>query len=417
MVSRMAKPLTPPSTGAIAEALSPAARALFQSARTEAARLDLELWAVGGTVRDVVLRRPVVDVDLAVGHDAASLATAVARAHGPEASVTVEERFGTASVDAGGERLDLATLRSERYATPGALPTVSLGATIDADLARRDFNVNAIAVGLSGPRAGQIVDPSDGLDGLSRRRFAVLHERSFEDDATRVWRAARLAAHRDLRPEVRTGELIVEGGRWLATISGDRIWAEFDLVAVRGHANRTLQFLDRWGSLAAVSEGFEFTLPTTRALRRRWRPLPVAQLSAVVFAPLAPRIANAALRRLNAPTESVRAVDDTRALLATSEADGLDGLEVMTGSSEEARTAARWLDPRQSSMQRELRRWERTRPHLHATELLALGVPEGPDIGTLLRCLRRGRYLGRLGSTADARALVRRHLERREGAE
>lgn len=403
----------PPSKATLSVALTPAARRLLELALLESKRLGIALWAVGGTVRDVAIDRPIVDVDLAVDRDAPLLARAIASALGLTA--TIEERFGTASVTLEDERLDLATLRSERYREPGALPEITLGAPIERDLERRDFNVNAMALALTGPRRGELVDPSGGLADLARRRFAVLHDRSFEDDATRIWRAARLSAQRDLRPTPSSSRLLIEGARWLDTISGDRLWREFELIAERGRAGRTLSLLDGWGALDAVSPALALTEVASAALRHRWRPLPPAQLAAVLLAPRGVAPAGAALRRLNAPTEAIRAVEDTRALLAADDEDP-DHLEGLAGTSEEARRAARWLDPRQAALQRALRRWERTRPPLDATALLALGVPEGPRIGALLRCLRRKRYLGTLSTTAEARALVRRHLDRQEDA-
>jgi tRNA nucleotidyltransferase (CCA-adding enzyme) len=275
--------------------------------------------------------------------------------------------------------------------------------------------VNAIALGLSGPRRGAILDPYDGLGDLAARRFRVLHERSFEDDATRLWRAGRLSAQQRLRPEASTRRLIEDGTRWLGTISGDRVWNELSLIAARGRAGTTLALLDEWGVLGATSAGLRLSDGGREALRYRWRPMPAARLVAVLLARREPKAANAALERLNAPAEAIRAVADARALLASPDADP-DTLEGLARTGEDGRTAARWLDPRQAELQRALRRWERTRPQLPARELLAMGVVEGPALGSLLRCLRRGRYLGTLGSVAEARALVRRHLDRREDA-
>ena len=407
MASRMAKPLMPPNIKLLASSLTVPARLLFDTARAEADRLDLSLWAIGGTVRDAVSRRPVVDVDLAADRNVEALATAVAAATG--GTMSFEARFGTARIDAGGEWLDLATLRDERYQTPGELPMVELGASIEADLKRRDFSVNAIALGLTGDRREELFDPFGGLSDLAARRLKVLHDRSFEDDPTRLWRAARLCAHHDLRPTTSTTTLLHEGARWLDSVSGDRLWSEFTLIAERGRAGRTLALLDDWGVLAATSPALALTEETRDALRHRWRPLPVAQLAAALLGLREGEAAEAALSRLNAPREVVRAVEDTRTLLGSLDPEP-DRLESMSRTNEEGRQAARWLDSQQIALQQALRRWERTAPHLNATDLLAMGVAEGPALGTLLGSLRRGRYLGTLGTVAEARALVRRHL-------
>ena len=417
MVSRMAKSLTHHNTDAIRRSLSSAGRELLETARAQADRRALELWAVGGTVRDAATARQVIDVDVAVNREASELAAAVAEQHG--GSWSAEERFGTASVTVGADRLDIATLRTERYAEPGALPDVSLGATIEADLERRDFSVNAIAIALTGPRRDQVVDPFGGFADLERRRFRVLHARSFEDDATRIWRAARLSVAHNLRPTAETADLLVRGARQLDTISGDRLWSEFALIAERGRSGRTLDLLDRWRALEATSPALTLTDDSRATLRHRWRPMPVERLATVLLAMRPAEPAEAVLVRLNAPTTAIRAVRDARTLLnaRANYTATPDRLESLASTDLDGRAAAIWLDGGQGELQRELRRWERTRPHLLANDLLATGVPEGPEVGELLRCLRRGRYLGTLGSVAAARALVRRHLDGGSGAD
>src|SRR5829696_243915 len=99
------------------------------------------VWAVGGAVRDALLERPPRELDLVVEGDAVAVAQRV------DGEVVEHERFGTATVRApGGVLLDLAAARRETYPRPGALPEVVLGASVEEDLARRDFSVNALAV-------------------------------------------------------------------------------------------------------------------------------------------------------------------------------------------------------------------------------------------------------------------------------
>src|SRR3712207_3827048 len=93
-------------------------------------------WVVGGAVRDVVLGRPVRELDVVVEGDAVALAQRIGRV------VAVHERFGTATVDVGGTIVDVTAARRETYARPGALPDVELGAPIEDDLRRRDFSIN-----------------------------------------------------------------------------------------------------------------------------------------------------------------------------------------------------------------------------------------------------------------------------------
>ena len=184
------------------------------------------VYLVGGTLRDVILGRQFLDVDLAVDGDALRLAFAIGVPEG------IESRFGTLRVTRDGMRYDLARTRAESYAEPGALPDVE-PARIDADLSRRDFTVNALALGLTGPQAGELIAVDNALEDIAARRLAVLHDRSFEDDPTRLLRLARYAARLgfEIAPHTRVlAERAVKDGA-LDTISDTRIGNELRLLA------------------------------------------------------------------------------------------------------------------------------------------------------------------------------------------
>jgi len=192
----------------------------------EARELQSDVYLVGGTVRDLILGRDFVDVDLTVDGDALKLATAIGEADG------TESRFGTLRVERDGHRYDLARARSERYPHPGALPEVE-AARIDADLTRRDFTVNALALGLTGSRAGELLAADAALDDLEKGQLAVLHDRSFLDDPTRLFRLARYAARLGFETAPHTRELASTAiaNNALDTISGTRIGNELRLLA------------------------------------------------------------------------------------------------------------------------------------------------------------------------------------------
>ena len=396
-------------------------------------------------MRDLAVGAAPREIDLAVDGDAARLARRTAAALGlPRAAVRVEPRFGTASVEVAGEvagelageasveacahRLDIARLRTERYARPGALPEVRFGASIEQDLARRDFTVNAVALTLVGPaastRAGTLVDPLGGLADLEAGLLRAHHPRSFADDATRLWRGARFAARRSLRPEPATARWIAEGGRWLAPISGQRLWAELERLATEPRVGGALTRLEAWGTLAATHRALDPAGEAARALLRRRGPVAPELLLALLLGGRRPDARRAAAGRLAATRSARLAADEATALLAagrraagrgaaagTSHAAPPSALDRLAGSRQPARDAALWLDgERQRPLQRALRRWERTASPLSAAELMALGVPPGPGLGRLLARLRRERYLGRLSGAAAARARVRREL-------
>jgi tRNA nucleotidyltransferase (CCA-adding enzyme) len=147
------------------------------------------VYLVGGAVRDVLMGEPAFDLDVAVEGDGIAFGRALAEALGGRA--VPHEKFGTAIVVfPGGDRVDVATTRTEFYDYPAALPRVEQ-ASIRQDLFRRDFTINAMAASLKGEDFGRLVDPFGGLADLERRRIRVLHNLSFIDDPTRIFRAIR----------------------------------------------------------------------------------------------------------------------------------------------------------------------------------------------------------------------------------
>ena len=180
-----------------------------------------DVWIVGGAVRDALLDRAPTDIDLVVEGDAAALAAelgAVRESH---------DRFGTHTIVIEGEPVNIATARTETYAEPGALPDVE-PASLEADLARRDFTVNTLAVDLG----GTLHEAAGASDDLAAGRLRVLHERSFLDDPTRLWRLARYAARLGFGIEADTERLAREAvaGGALETLTGPRIGNELALA-------------------------------------------------------------------------------------------------------------------------------------------------------------------------------------------
>jgi tRNA nucleotidyltransferase (CCA-adding enzyme) len=160
------------------------------------------VYLVGGAVRDVLMGEPNFDVDIAVEGDGIALGKALARALGGR--FVPHEKFGTAIVLHGdGGRVDVATSRTEFYDYPGALPTVEQ-ASIRQDLYRRDFTVNAMAVSLKGEDFGRLVDYFGGHRDLAEGIVRVLHNLSFIDDPTRIFRAIRYESRYGFRMDGHT---------------------------------------------------------------------------------------------------------------------------------------------------------------------------------------------------------------------
>jgi len=179
-------------------------------------------YLVGGAVRDLLRGAGGIDLDLAVEGDAGHLARRLAERL--DGRTREHERFGTVAVRAEGLSFDVAQTRRERYERPGALPEVE-PASLREDLARRDFTVNAMAVGLTGENLGHLYDEYGGLDDLAARAVRVLHERSFLDDPTRLLRAVRYETRLEFAMNPDSERLARVAGREgaLTTVSGARV--------------------------------------------------------------------------------------------------------------------------------------------------------------------------------------------------
>lgn len=181
---------------------------------------DDDVWVVGGAVRDLLLGVTPRELDVVVTAPVDGLAQRLAPV------VARHERFGTVEVEPSpGVRYDIARARRERYAAPGALPDVTPVDAIEVDLERRDVTINAMALRV---RDGAFVAYPGAQQDLVTRTLRVLHPQSFEDDPTRVWRAARYAARLG-------GTVEPETAGWAAdadpgTISGARHGAELRLA-------------------------------------------------------------------------------------------------------------------------------------------------------------------------------------------
>ncbi|HEU4906173.1 MAG TPA: hypothetical protein VFT19_08675 [Solirubrobacterales bacterium] len=195
------------------------------------------LYLVGGAVRDLLLGRGRAELDLVIVGDAAAMAARLG------AEPVEHERFATAKVRLDGHEIDVATARTERYARPGALPDVAPAETIEADLGRRDFTINAIALPLQGE--AEPIDPHDGRADLEAGLLRVLHERSFADDPTRALRAARYASRLGFGLAEETAELIKATD--LDTISAERRRLELLRLAAEPEAPHGFALLAEWG--------------------------------------------------------------------------------------------------------------------------------------------------------------------------
>ena len=204
-------------------------------ATTRAALAGRQAWLVGGAVRDRLLRRPTADLDLVVDGDVAAAARSLARAvRGP--SFELSDEFGAWRVLARDRtwQADLSPLR---------------GGSLEADLALRDFTVNAMAQPLEG---GERVDPHGGEADLAARRLRAVGPRAFADDPLRALRLVRLAAELGLEPVTATSELARAQAPRVAAVAQERVFAELKRILAGDGVVASLGLMDALGLTAAI---------------------------------------------------------------------------------------------------------------------------------------------------------------------
>jgi len=343
--------------------LAAALRDAYPELDAVAAAATEPVYVVGGAVRDLLLGRERGDLDLVVLGDAFALAARLG------ADPVEHERFGTAKVVLDGHELDLAGARTESYARPGALPEVAAADSIEADLARRDFTVNAIAVALADEAPA--IDPLGGRADLEAGLLRVLHPASFADDPTRAIRAARYAARFGFSLEAGTAGLV--GAADLATVSADRRRAELLRLAAEPTALRGLELLAEWGLVDPRSGGIALARAVEEQLGApRWRGVALREraLLAAALGPLGEerRLSEAVVER---PSEGVAL------------AQGRDPVELLLARAMGGLWVDRYLDV-----------WSAVELEIDGADLIAAGVPEGPALGRGLAAARRARLDG-----------------------
>ncbi len=216
-------------------------------------------YLVGGFVRDLLLKRPSLDIDIVVEGDAIRIANAMCERW--NGRLDAHPQFGTATVtpaDVNLPKVDFVTARRETYQGAGTLPTVARG-TITEDLRRRDFSINALAMRLDISTFGEIVDKTGGLEDLKTRTIRVLHKHSFTDDPTRIFRAFRYAGRYGFCiPETDT-TLMREALPVLVQLSGERIRNEIDRILIEKNAPEIVAHLTRLGVWKTIFQGWNIS--------------------------------------------------------------------------------------------------------------------------------------------------------------
>ena len=376
------------------------------------------LYLVGGVVRDMLLESRNTDLDLVIEGDAVKLAKEIADLK--KAKVTAHTRFGTANLKWASRSIDFVSARAETYARPGALPTVRPGAIRD-DLARRDFTINAMAIEVNPRHYGEVIDPFFGRQDLDKKLIRVLHEKSFIDDATRIWRAIRYEQRLEFKIEPVTLQLIKRDIKMLETISGDRVRHELELILKEEMPEKAILRAAGLGVLAKLHPALkadDWLAETFVTAREKAMPEP-AQLQ-LYLALLCYRLNDGELEQLikylRLTKETARVLQDTLAIKTNLKDLAVPGLApsviyrllhgynltsyIANSIGADSETAAEHIELYLNVLRH-------VKPALSGEDLEKLGIPRGPKIKEVLQKLREARLDGKINSKKGEEDIVR----------
>jgi tRNA nucleotidyltransferase (CCA-adding enzyme) len=383
------------------------------------------VFVVGGIVRDLIIGREPGDIDLTVVGDANAFAAELAVRTG--APVPTESQFLTFKIDTndsvpGISSIDIVTARSETYAEPAALPDVS-PSTVEDDLSRRDFTVNSMAISLSAQNWGNLVDPSNGFGDIMRKRIKVLHDSSFVDDPTRMFRAVRYATRLDFSIDSRSEKLISESLQNIDQLSGTRIRNEFETILAEDTRVESLQMCEKLGILAAISPGLRVGTRALQVLeelaKNRTLSSDIQELLALTTFGLNEDEAKQTVKRLSETSDWGESIlgnaelAKTVTVLDQTDLRPSEVVEILSGiplASIRAYIEAGPPLPRRGRLIDYVETLRFVEPEISGDDLLDIGIPQGPTIGELLEVVRRSRLDGQVNSRQEELELVKSRL-------
>ena len=204
---------------------------IFRKVGAAGSSLGIKSYVVGGFVRDLILNRPSKDIDFTCVGSGISLAQEVAKSYGHPVPLSVFKNFGTAMLKLSDWELEFVGARKESYRHESRKPIVEDG-TLEEDLERRDFTINAMAISLNEENYGELIDPFDGIGDIKRKTIKTPLEPgiTFSDDPLRMMRAVRFAAQLTFDIDPDTFFAMGENAPRLQIISAERIIVELNKI-------------------------------------------------------------------------------------------------------------------------------------------------------------------------------------------
>ena len=381
---------------------------------------DLRVYLVGGATRDMFRgqKSEANDFDFVITGDPSRItefAEKLSRVFGSEESQF--SQFQTFKIKAGTEEYEFAPARTETYAAPGALPDIITGplVTLAEDLKRRDFGMNAFAFEVTKDGIGQMRDPLNTRSDISCKNVRVLHDKSFIDDPTRIFRAIRFAVRMNYEIEPQTMQLLVEALPYIDCLSGTRIFAEIKRIFVEDKSVEALMAMHRIGIMDAIChfrdglmDGLSFASTKSEGARDK------AFIAAFAYYASDP-IQMA--KRLLLPVRLERTAIDTKSAKSVA-----SNLRLNSMPSEVYRNL-RGLDETaieivgeitggvlKVKFQEYLDYSRNVKVEINGNDLLKLGIPQGPKVGKILTSLVAAKIDGAVQNREQELAFVSQKL-------
>ncbi|MGD1906167.1 MAG: CBS domain-containing protein [Leptolyngbyaceae cyanobacterium] len=453
-----ASPLLPgaPLLTLLKQRLPPTLWEAMQIITQTAAAQGWQLYLVGGGVRDLLLHSgpgavTLSDIDLVVdsAHQSLEMGAGVVLAQAvqtayPKVGLQIYGRFQTAALvwhlesdPAAAWMVDIATARTEFYPYPAANPEVE-ASSIQQDLYRRDFTINAMALRLTEPQSGQLLDFFGGHLDLQHRQVRVLHANSFIEDPTRIYRAVRFAVRLGFTLDPQTESFIryaINSGIY-TQLQRDmvrlpalqtRLKTELKYILAAPYWQPALHLLDRLGALVCLHPDLTVTSILWAQIRRvsRWLAridllqalTPWQTRLEVILAAIAPADRQAVAQNLQLPQAScdrlgqlAEAEDNLSAALGQSDPPSAWfqrlrqydlGLLILMGG-RHPQSLGPWI-------WQYLREWTQVAAPLNGHDLRQLGYEPGPQYRAILDHLLAATLDGEIYSQTDAKAFLQKH--------
>lgn len=389
---------------------------LLHRVADESSALGFPIYLVGGSVRDLVLGLPNLDLDLVLEGDAIALGKSLVSKFGGK--LTAHAKFNTAKWFLDFKIfqpsnlptfIDLISARSETYKHPAALPNVKLG-TLTDDIHRRDFTINALAVRLDGEHFGELHDELNGLDDIKNSVVRILHHRSFVDDPTRMFRAVRYEKRYGFKIDSSTLAFIPEARPLIEKLSAQRVRHELELILEESNVVSMLERLADLDLLKPIHPALTWDVTTwarfqykVDSVDERWL-LWLMSLGENEITSLNERLKFTAslLKSLQASSKIFASLSAFVDLKPSQLVEQLDSFPLNSVSTVALVAQGQ---PRQM-LEKYLSIWRNVKPKTTGDDLKELGITPGPKYQEILSRLRAAWIDGEVNSELEEKSLL-----------